>query len=448
MRYGFILGRVFTLSIAEILNVLEKAESIFGLFENPIKIIEVSKEILIIETEKPLLVEPLQKKLGGVIKIVKIIDCLEKRKQDSLNFALRNYFKPSKLKNDFFKDYKGKKQFGVSVYVIDDELTFKDRHKTHNSIPQNKAETRTVWGEPKRVGMMIKKTLTENNISVRLVLPEENSLSLTSVSVNKNQLLEKGAEICLLASKDRLYVAKTLCVQDFEDYGRRDYQRPIRDEKQGMIPPKVAQSMLNLCNAKPNEYILDPFCGIGTVIQEGILLGYKMFGSDINNLAIRGSEQNLEWFRNRYHIPHGKFILNTCDAKKVSTLIDKTTINSIVTECTLGPIYSEFPKSEEIEENFKVLESLYIDCFKDFAKFLPKQARIVMCIPAYRKGRDSYIKMKSIDFIKELGYNSIDLISKKSAKQMKFLKLTERGTVIYDRKDQIVAREIVIFEKN
>ena len=39
------------------------------------------------------------------------------------------------------------------------------------------------------------------------------------------------------------------------------------------------------------------------------------------------------------------------------------------------------------------------------------------------------------------------LISENLAKAMPFLKLTERGTAIYDRKDQIVAREIIVFEK-
>ena len=70
-----------------------------------------------------------------------------------------------------------------------------------------------------------------------------------------------------------------------------------------------------------------------------------------------------------------------------------------------------------------------------------------MCVPAYRRGRDNYIMMDTLDFGNDSGYNLVDLIEKKPARQMKFLNLTNRGTAIYDRKDQIVAREIVIFEK-
>ena len=457
MRYAFILGRVYTLSIAELLAILEQKELSVGLTGAPVKIIEASKEVLIIECEQPINAEKLQKRLGGVVKIAKVVDFVEKRKQDSVNFALKNYFKPSVLKKEFFKEYKGKKQFGVSVYVLDDELLAQTFHKPweRNSAPaeeggKRKPQTQPVWGEPKRVGMMIKNTLTEGGLSVRLVLPEFNSLSLASVVVTKNLLLEKGAEICVVAGKEKVYVGKTLVVQDFEDYGRRDYQRPVRDEQQGMIPPKVAQIMLNLAGCKKGDTILDPFCGIGTIIQEGLLLDFRMIGSDINKTAIKGSEQNLEWFKNRYHISGGKFGVEVEDARKVSGLIEKSgsKVCAIVTECTLGPVYSQFPKNDDIEKNFVDLQKLYVQSFTDFAKFLPNKAKIVMCIPAYRKNRDNYTMFPSLDWAKEIGYNLLELVPVKIAKQMKFLKLTDRGTAIYDRKDQIVASEIVIFEKN
>jgi tRNA G10 N-methylase Trm11 len=453
MKYAFVLGRVYTLSVAELLAVLEKTDASLNLTGEPVKILEASEEILIVETSKPLNAERLQKKLGGVIKILEVVDIIKKREQDSINFALKHYFKPGILKKQFFKDYKGKVQFGISIYVLDMDLL---KRPDPNSRDRNFAAGggsafggNSIFGEPKRVGMMIKNGLTENGASVRLVLPEYNSLSLASVVVTKNLLLQKGAEICILAAKDNIFTAKTLTVQDFEDYGRRDYQRPARDEKQGMIPPKVAQIMLNVAGCKNGGTILDPFCGIGTLVQEGLLLGFRMIGSDINKVAIKGSEQNLEWFRNRYKIAPGKYGVEISDAAKVSDLIEKSQskISAIVTEGTLGPIYGQYPKPEEIAKNFKDLEKLYKASFKEFAKFLPKQAKIVMCIPAYRKNRDQYEMLPSLDFAGELGYNLVDIISPAVAKKLKFLKLTPRNTAIYDRKDQVVAREIVIFEK-
>ena len=279
MRYAFALGRVYTLSIAELTAVLERPDAHLGLAGGDVKILEASEEILIIETEKSLNVEKLQKQLGGVIKILEVIDVVKKRERDSLNFSLKHYFKPSLLKKQFFKDYKGKTQFGISVYVLDADLLKRpsfakasnfakassDRSEGRPERQQNdrNAGFDNIFSQPKRLGMMIKNSLTETGASVRVVLPEFNSLSLASVVVTKNLLLQKGAEICVLAAKDKIFTAKTVSVQDFEDYGRRYYQRPTRDEKQGMIPPKVAQIMLNLAEAKLGGTILDPFCGIG-----------------------------------------------------------------------------------------------------------------------------------------------------------------------------------------
>lgn len=429
MMYAFILGRVYTLSLAELLVVLQKAQP-----GSEIKILASSLEVIVIETPTALDVEKLQRSLGGIIKILKVVDVVKKRELDSVNFALQHYFKPSKLKNDFLKSYSGKIQFGVSVYLLDMQIK--------------------AFGEPKRLGMFIKRSMQDAGKSIRLVVPEFNSLALASVVVTKNLLLSKGAEICVLADKDKVYVAKTLSVQDFEDYGRRDYQRPVRDEKQGMIPPKVAQSMLNLSGTPNGGTILDPFCGIGTILQEGVLLGYKTLGTDINKLAISGSEKNLEWFRNRYKVPKGKYHVDVSDAKKVDAIVKKLIsvkafkgIDAIVTEGTLGPMYGKFPKHEEIEKNFKDLQKLYTASFQEFLKFLSKKSKIVICFPAYKKGHSEYIKFDSLDFITSLGYNLVDLVPSNLIKSMPFLKLTERKTTIYDRKDQIVAREIVVFER-
>ncbi|HYF05896.1 MAG TPA: DNA methyltransferase [Patescibacteria group bacterium] len=429
MRYAFILGRVYTLSLAELFCVFE-AQGI------QIKIIDASFEALIVETEQQIDFEKFQRLLGGVVKIVKVMQDFEKRDTDSVNFTLQNYFKPSLLKKEYLKNYSGKIQFGISIYLLHEGLK--------------------AFGEPKRLGMMIKKVMQDAGSSIRLVLPEFNQLSLATVQVTKNLLLQKGAEIVVIAGVDKLYVGRTLVVQDFEDYGRRDYQRPIRDMFVGMIPPKVAQSMMNLSGCKAGDTILDPFCGLGTLLQEGVLQGYRVLGSDIEKQQISDAEKNLEWFRNRYRIPNGKYHVEVMDARNVSTLIEKiiktgavTEVKAVVTEGTLGPPYSEFPSSVDMQRNFDDLAALYKDCLTDFAKFLPPKGRVVMCMPAYRKGRGEYVSLpqEKLDFLEELGYTIKDIIPQVLSKKFKFLKLSERGTCFYDRKDQIVAREIIIFEK-
>ncbi|GAC1412592.1 MAG: hypothetical protein NVSMB66_2000 [Candidatus Doudnabacteria bacterium] len=421
MQYAFILGRVYTLSIAELLAALKANEINY-------KIVTISIEAFIIETDTQIDHEKLQKQLGGIIKIIKIIDVVKKREQDSINFALQNYFKPSKLKKDYFKEYTGKKQFGLSIYLLDQSVK--------------------AFGEPRRLGMFIKKSLQDEGASLRACLPEFNSLALASVVVTKNLLLQKGAEIDVIAGIDKVYVGKTLVVQDFEDYGRRDYQRPIRDDKQGMIPPKVAQIMINFSEAKKGSTLLDPFCGIGTMIQEAILLGYKMDGSDIATFAISGSEKNLEWFRNRYKVAPGKYKLLVADARAVSEAFKGEKFSSVVTEGSLGPIYGSLPKPAQMEQNFAELAEIWLDSFKEFKKILPVGAKVVVCFPAYKTSPDSYLFFPAVDAILSLGYSIHDHFPREIKNIAPFLNVTERNSMIYDRKDQVVAREIVTFINN
>jgi hypothetical protein len=55
--------------------------------------------------------------------------------------------------------------------------------------------------------------------------------------------------------------------------------------------------------------------------------------------------------------------------------------------------------------------------------------------------------MPNLDFAAQNGYTVVAPLSPEIKAKYKFLKVTERNTIVYDRKDQIVAREIVIFQK-
>ncbi|MBI4363253.1 MAG: hypothetical protein HY545_00185, partial [Candidatus Doudnabacteria bacterium] len=420
MRYAFVLGRVFTLSLAELLEVLKNQEIGY-------KILVCSPEVVAIETDKPIVAETLQPRLGGVIKIIRLFDTFQKKGKQYPSEVMETYFTFKRINNDYFTQYSGKKQFGVSIYSLDPTVRFRE--------------------ESQRIAFFIKKILQDGAQSVRAVLPQFPSQALSSVQVNENQLISKGAEIVVISGTQRVFVGKTLTVQNYEDYGRRDYQRPARDERVGMIPPKVAQSMINLAGRlKPLEYILDPFCGCGTILQEAMLLGYKAIGSDIEQWMIENSEKNLEWFRNRYRLSPGRYKLFAANAAEISIHLPKLPTSAVVTEGTLGPIYGKLPKRPEMNHNFKTLEKLYDQVFKEFAKFLSPGARVVMCFPAYKISSSDYAFMPNLDFATQNGYTILDPISEHLVKKYKFLRVTERKSVVYDRKDQVVARGVVVFQ--
>jgi tRNA G10 N-methylase Trm11 len=420
MQYAFILGRVYTLSLAELLEVFKNTGIGY-------KIVACAPEVVVIETDKQLDIKKIQALLGGTIKIIKIVDMLPKKGKEYPSQVLETYFTFKRI-SEYFTEYTGKKQFGVSIYTLDVTERYRE--------------------ESARIAFLIKKVLQSESQSVRAVIPQFPSQTLSSVLVNENQLLAKGAEIVIIAGSQRLFVGKTLSVQNYEDYGRRDYQRPARDEKAGMVPPKVAQIMLNLAGPlKPLEYVLDPFCGSGTILQETILMGYRAIGSDLDKKAIQNAEINLEWFRNRYHVAPGRYKLYASHAAEISLQLPQLKITSVVSEGTLGPIYGKLPKKPEMTANFKQLDKLYNQVFKEFMKFLQPGAKVVFCLPAYKTGNHEYLFMPSLDFATKNGYTVVAPLSPEIKAKYKFLKVTERNTIVYDRKDQIVAREIVIFQK-
>src|SRR6266545_3902142 len=116
-QYAFVLGRIYTLSLAELLAVFDN----MGL---NYRIAACSAEIVVIETEKVLDCPKLQLKLGGVIKIIRIFDSFQKKGKEYPSQTLSNYFNYKRINSEYFTHYTGKKQFGVSIYVLDPALRF------------------------------------------------------------------------------------------------------------------------------------------------------------------------------------------------------------------------------------------------------------------------------------------------------------------------------------
>lgn len=425
-KYAFNLGRVFTLSLAEIFAVFEQMEISF-------RLVDLYREVLIIETETELAVDKLQRRLGGTIKIMQVLDSLGRKKDAGPSFVFHEYFDIKLLKEKFLPPRTSKLVIGISIYPMARGLPLR--------------------GENKRLGFMIKEVLRQGGCPARIVWPQNDSISLASVVVVNEHLLEKGAEIDFLVGLERIYLARTLTVQDFEDYGRRDYQRPARDQQVGMLPPKVAQEMINLAQipktavANPKAAVLDPFVGSGTILQEAMIMGYKTVGSDISEKAIDGAQKNLEWIKNRYKVPPGRFELFVSDAAELAANLPRLGYEAVVTEGTLGPAYTQPPKDKEIEANFKELGAIYLGAFKALLAILPSGKRVVIALPAYHIA-GHYRFFEIIDSVEKLGYTIVDPIPPVVTEKYDFLLLTPRRSIIYDRKDQFVSREIFILKKN
>ena len=148
-------------------------------------------------------------------------------------------------------------------------------------------------------GLELKKALRNAGYSVRLV-PNQEELALSSAQVLHNHLSgERGLELLLIRHHNQTVVARTTNVQDITAYARRDQGRPKRDAFVGMLPPKLAQTIINLATGplppREDTVVLDPFCGTGVILQEALLMGYGAYGTDLEPRMIDYSRENLAW---------------------------------------------------------------------------------------------------------------------------------------------------------
>jgi len=273
----------------------------------------------------------------------------------------------------------------------------------------------------------VKDNLENLGFKARFVLPKFGENELSSVVVTK-QMIE---EVYLLPE----LTAKTFWVQDFEDWGKRDYGRPAFDPHIGMIPPKVARMMVNIAlSGKRQEescVILDPFCGVGTILAEGLMVRAKVIGSDIDSRQVERTKKNLEWLADGYQVSSIKYQVSQTDARQVSKKIAPQSIDAIVTEPDLGPAKINNYQLPIINKN---LLDLYCACLEDWKKILKSNGKVVMAVPSFVISENSLPIRVDSDFMKIL----ID-----KAKIMGYSLIS--GPFAYFRPQAVVRRNICIF---
>lgn len=281
------------------------------------------------------------------------------------------------------------------------------------------------------IGVKIKKSLKKLNLKARLVLPKTGN-ELNAASIKHNKLISKGAEFVVVQSQNGFILARTTGCQDIDAYSKRDYEKPCRDRKVGMLPPKLSQIMINLAQPSLNDSIVDPFCGSGGLLMEASLMGHDAFGSDISQEMIVCSKTNTEWFEKNFNSKAKIEIEPAQDATQKSFNYDSY---SIVTEGFLGQNFLSKPTKHLVKEQLPDLKRLYIDFFKNVLKQPKKPKSICVCMPIWIFP-DERVELNLIDEIINLGYT----ISK--------FKSVRQNNLYYYREGQFTGRQILVFRIN
>ncbi len=418
--YFFVLGTNHTLSKIDIVNLLVKLKIEFV-------IAVASEEILVVETTKEVAVDSLMKELGSVAKLGEIFNIYpangfpDNFLAEVTHEEFRKFFLPLGREN---------LRFGISVYGAGGK--FREINQTFFLVPKILRE--------------IKERLEKRGVKTSYLSIKEKELS--TVMVDQRGLLDKGFELVFGVGEKEIFVGKTLVVQDYESYSVRDYGRPARDPRAGMVPPKLAKMMVNLALKDKDQVFLDPFCGSGTILQELVMLGYKnLVGTDSSEKSVKDTETNLNWFFRKFNLSGKDYQIKLmrADVKKLSSVVSFKTVGAIVTEPYLGSPQARYFNLEQIKKEVAKLEELYLAAFTEFRKVLKDEGVIVIIFPLFRF-KNQFFPLEILSQIKDLGFKERDFIPQLPAGGARLkLNLTDRGSVVFFRPGQAVSREIFVF---
>ena len=386
-----ILGRQPELGLAEL-------ESLYG--DEAVKPVGVYGALL----DKPV-PEVAFAYLGGTVKFCKVLTEFNSTNWKQIQkFLITAVPEHAKMLAD------GKLRLGLSVYGL-------------------KVESRQITG----TALELKKILKNNGRTVRVVPNVEPALNSAQVLHNK-LTAELGWELIFVANGSKTIVAQTVAVQDIEAYTRRDRGRPKRDARVGMLPPKLAQIILNLAAGtaldptcgpdKPiGKTVLDPFCGTGVILLEATLMGYDVYGTDLDPRMIEYSSTNLKWLK-----PDIKdWSLATGDA---TAFIWVESFDMMASEVYLGSPFTTTPTPDILRKTISQVNTITTKFLQNLAKQTNSGFRLCLALPAWSIN-NQFKHLPLIDQLTDIGYNRVSFVHANSSE------------LIYHREGQIVGRELV-----
>ncbi|MFN3621579.1 MAG: hypothetical protein ACK4TI_01685, partial [Nitrososphaerales archaeon] len=150
---------------------------------------------------------------------------------------------------------KDKMKWAVSTYSESESSTLKFSEDLRWSIKEALKSMGVVKTKLLRGGMRKVDSSWEYEVSSQLL--------------QKERVLEEGFEVVAVKLKD-WRIGKTVAVVDHIGYRQRDLERPVQDPTITM-PPKLARILVNLTACEKGGTLLDPFCGLGTILGEAII---------------------------------------------------------------------------------------------------------------------------------------------------------------------------------
>jgi len=393
MEYVFIPGKNWRLSLAELFAFLGTRKTDFVVREFSRDFFEVN----IKSGERFVSADD----FGGIIKIgivkgiipTQLLKNFFLENDKSAKAQIREEIAASGLVAGMLEKATGKHLFGVSVYCADRSMRGSS-YRIHRFV-----------------GSSIKSELAAEGVKSDFMgfSRDRQFPQLTHVEVLKKGLVEKGAEVLFCVGREQTLIATTASVHDPFEFQKRDVGKPV-ERRIFAMPPRLARIMVNLAHCTSGRTLLDPFCGVGTILQEALLSGAGVVGVDLNPWCVKGARENLEWLTKEYGLEEAEFTVLQGDARRLSSRVRE--VDCIATEPDLGPALRDVPTNSYAEKIVVKLEPLFFCFFEDAFKSLKADGLLVVVTPYLQTRSGKPVATRFAQKAVEIGFKQVSPFKK------------------------------------
>ncbi len=387
--YCLIPVKNWKLSLAELVSFLDARECRF-------EVADFSRSFFVFKAQTPLKSETIEE-LGGTLKIAQALASIPAETMVKAFFEenkeakkqLRFELPLEALAQQMPRAESGKAVFGVSVYYEDPTLKHASR------LAQ------------RYLGSALKDELKEQGKKARFMgFPHDRQYpQLTPVEVLKQGLVESHSEVLLCIGTEQTAIGATVAVHNPFEFQKRDVEKPVQ-RKIFAIPPRLARILMNLARCMPGKDFLDPFCGVGTILQEALLAGTRVVGMDISRWCVDAAKRNLDWIRHEYSLRDADFTVLQGDVRDMARRL-RGSIDCIATEPDLGPALREVPTEPYARRIVDGLKPLFEEFLSESYQVLREGGYLAVVTPYVRVRSGKPVTMGIQKIAEDIGFTAV-----------------------------------------
>lgn len=308
-----------------------------------------------------------------------------------------------------YNNLNNKKEFNNYFYIInynrefEEELCYMEINSLFQTRPHDKQFFSRKYINPSRspfIKEVIKIKYEEDTLEEILLDIERDKLSYTKfkvcyvknehsdISYNERLISIRSIGMIINGEADihnpdvMLGLTKVNGRWIFGEYEKNDFEWHIHDKKpysySNSLSLRVARALVNIAVEDDlNQKIIDPCCGVGTVVIEALSMGINAVGWELNESIAENAKRNLEFFGYKNVITNG----------------DMTTINEIFDTAIIDMPYGLFtPITREeqvsiIKASRTITKRLVIVTFEDMSDMVKEAGFEIIDTAQVAKGK-------------------------------------------------------------